>query len=392
MRPRPIKTGVTWMGAVDWDNRLFDSLVPLPDGTSYNAYLVDSGERKVLIDTVEPSLADQLMAQLADVPRLDFLVSLHAEQDHSGAIPRVLDKYPEAVLVASSKAEPMLIDHLQVPGERIRVVADGEALDLGGRTLRFLYTPWVHWPETMSAYLEEDRVLFTCDFFGSHLATSDLFARDEGRVHEAAKRYFAEIMMPFRKAIAKNLAKLTPLEPDVIAPSHGPVHDRPEWILEAYREWVDPEPKNRVVLAYVSMHHSTKRMVDHLVGALIDRGVAVDQFNLVVTDLGKLAMALVDAATILIGTPVVLNGPHPAAAYAAFVTNMLKPKARFVGLFGSFGWKGKKADSLTGMMSNLKAEFLEPVWCKGHPTEADLQDLEGLADAIATRHGELALS
>jgi flavorubredoxin len=140
------------------------------------------------------------------------------------------------------------------------------------------------------------------------------------------------------------------------------------------------------------MHHSTKRMVDHLVGALIDRGVAVDQFNLVVTDLGKLAMALVDAATILIGTPVVLNGPHPAAAYAAFVTNMLKPKARFVGFFGSFGWKGKKADSLTGMMSNLKAEFLEPVWCKGHPTEADLRDLDGLADAIATRHGELALS
>lgn len=198
-----------WVGAIDWDRRLFDSLIPLPDGTSYNAYLIKGNDKVALIDSVDPTLTEILLNHLKMVDRLDYVISLHAEQDHSGAIPEILKKYPEAKVISSSQAKEMLADLLHLPQEKIIAVEDGEKLQLGQRTLHFLYTPWVHWPETMCAYLEEEKILFSCDFFGSHLATSDLYVTDEGRVIEAAKRYYAEIMMPFRKIIQKNLEKIS---------------------------------------------------------------------------------------------------------------------------------------------------------------------------------------
>jgi len=202
----------------------------------------------------------------------------------------------------------------------------------------------------MVTYLEEDHILFSCDFFGSHIATTDLFVTDQGRVYEAAKRYFAEIMMPFRSVIAKNLEKLAGYDIQMIAPSHGQIYDPPGWIMEAHRDWLAGTPHNSVVFPFVSMHGSTRKMVDYLVAALVGHGVRVDLFNLAVTDIGKLAMALVDAATIVVGTPTVLAGPHPLAAYAAFLANALRPKARFLTIVGSYGWGGKTVETLAGMI------------------------------------------
>jgi flavorubredoxin len=230
--------------------------------------------------------------------------------------------------------------------------------------------------------------LFACDFFGSHLATSDLYVTDEGQVYEAAKRYYAEIMMPFRTTIQKNLEKIRDYAIDIIAPSHGPVHDKPEFILKAYHSWVFDEPKNIVVLPYISMHGSTHKMVEHLVEALVQRDVTVKQFDLTVTDIGKLAMALVDAATVVIGTPTVLAGPHPNVAYAAFLANALRPKLRFVSIIGSYGWGGKAVEQLAAMLPNLKVEILEPVLCKGFPKEDDFKALDSLAATIAEKHKE----
>ena len=184
----------------------------------------------------------------------------------------VLAKYPEAKVLCTPLAKGMLIDLLAIDPDRILTVADGEKLSLGDKTLRFIHTPWVHWPETMSTYLEEDRILFSCDWFGSHLATSELFVKDEGLVYEPAKRYFAEIMMPFRKIIQKNMEKIKDLPIDVIAPSHGPLYPRPPFIIDAYREWVSDTPKNVVVLPYVSMHGSTAIMVERLADALARGG------------------------------------------------------------------------------------------------------------------------
>ena len=240
----------------------------------------------------------------------------------------------------------------------------------------------------MVTYLEEDRILFSCDFFGAHIASSDLYVTDQGRVYEAAKRYFGEIMMPFRSVIAKNLEKLAPYEIEMIAPSHGQIYDRPVWILEAYRDWVLHPPRNLVVLPFVSMHGSTRAMVDHLTAALIAHGIRVELFNLTVTDIGKLAMALVDAGTIVVGTPTVLAGPHPLAAQAVFLANALRPKAQYLSIVGSYGWGGKTVETLAGMIPNLKVEVLEPVLCKGMPDQAAFTGLDGLAGAIAQKHKE----
>ncbi len=389
MKPREIQDRIFWMGSLDWDRRLFDSLVPLPDGTSYNAYLIQGREKTVLLDTVDPAMAHELMAQLDGVSRIDYVVSHHAEQDHSGTIPQVLEKYPEARLISTPKGKGMLVDLLHLSEESFITVEDGETLSLGDKTLKFIHTPWVHWPETMVTYLEEDKILFSCDLFGSHIATTDLFVTDEGRVHEAAKRYFAEIMMPFRAVIEKNLEKLAPYDIAMIAPSHGQIYPRPAFIVDAYRDWASSAPRNTVVLPYVSMHESTKLMVEYFVAALSQNGVKAELFNLAVTDIGKLAMALMDAGTIVVGTPTVLAGPHPYAAYAAFLANALKPKAKFLSIIGSYGWGGKTIEVLAGMIPNLKIEVLSPVLCKGLPAEATFKALDELAVTIAQKHQEL---
>ncbi len=388
MKPRKIVDKIYWMGSVDWDRRLFDTLVPLPDGTSYNAYFIEGSEKTALLDTVDPSMAHELLSQLEGISRLDYVVSQHAEQDHSGTIPQVLEKFPDAKLITNPKAKGMLMDLLQVPEEKFITVEDGERLSLGDKTLKFIYTPWVHWPETMSTYLEEDRILFSCDFFGSHIATTDLFVTDEGRVSEAAKRYFAEIMMPFRNLIRKDIEKLASYEIEIIAPSHGQIYPRPSFIIDAYKDWVSGTPLNRVVIPYVTMHDSTGKMVDYLVSSLVEKGVGIEQFNLAVTDIGKLAMALVDAATIVIGTPTILAGPHPYAAYAAFLANALRPTTKFLSIIGSYGWGGKTVDVLAGMVPNLKAEIIEPVLSKGLPSDSDFKALDNLAEIIAMKHKE----
>lgn len=388
MKSRAITERVTWMGAVDWDRRLFDSLIPLPDGTSYNAYLVQGSEKTALIDTVDPHMKEQLFAQLEDVPHVDYIIAQHAEQDHSGTLPQILEMYPQAPVLTTPKGKEMLANFLRLPADRIQSVEDGETLSLGDRTLEFLYTPWVHWPETMVTYLREEKFLFTCDFFGSHLATSDLYVVDEAHVTEAAKRYYAEIMMPFRRIIKRNLDKLVDYEFDYIAPSHGPIYDNPDFILTAYRDWVSAPPVNKVVLPYVSMHGSTSVMVTYLVEALVERGVKVQQFDLTGTDLGKLAMALVDAGTLVLGTPTVLGGAHPQAAYAASLATALRPKVAFATVIGSYGWKGGAVKSIAQMIEPLHVEILDPVTCAGLPEEGDFAALDALADTIARKHRE----
>jgi len=390
---RQLRPNVFSIGAIDWDRRLFDELIPLPEGTTYNAYVVKGSDKIALLDTVDPAKNQTLMGNLVSlgIDKIDYIVAHHAEQDHSGSIPDILMLYPGAKVVTNAKCRSMLIDLLHVEEDRFLVVEDNAALPLGGKTLRFIYTPWVHWPETMCTYLEEDKVLFSCDFFGAHLAESNLFVADEPLVLEAAKRYYAEIMMPFRPAIRKNLEKVDALDVEIIAPSHGPVYDNPRLIVDAYKDWVSDNVKNEVVLAYVSMHESTQKMAEHLTAALIERGITVRPFNLTVTDLGKLAIALVDAATVVLGSPTVLTGAHPKAAYAALVANALRPKTRFASIIGSFGWAGKMAEQLAGLIGNLKVEVIPPVVAKGHPKDEDFLALDKLADEILDRHKAIGI-
>jgi flavorubredoxin len=207
-----------------------------------------------------------------------------------------------------------------------------------------------------------------------------------------AKRYYAEIMMPFRKIIQKDLDKIKDLEIRLIAPSHGPIYRDPQSVIGAYRDWSDDKPHNAVVLPWASMHGSTGILVERLIDGLVERGVAVHPFNMASADIGQLAMALVDAATIVIAAPTVHVGPHPAVFNAVILANALRPKVRFAAIIGSYGWAGKMVDIVQAAIPNLKVELLPSVIAKGSPKPADLEAIDALAATIASKHRELGLT
>ena len=391
MDARRIKEGVYYLGAVDWERRIFDALIPIPDGTTYNSFFIKGSEKTALVDTVDPSKAAVLMERLREVPVLDYVVANHAEPDHAGAIPQVLEKYPRARLVTTPRARSILVNSLGIAEDRFQTVENGQSLSLGDKTLTFIHTPWVHWPETMVSFLNEDRLLFTCDFFGSHYASNHVFVTDPAAVRVAAKRYYAEIMMPFREHIARHLETLAAYDIDVIAPSHGPVYHEPALILNAYRDWVLAPPKNLAVVLYISMHGATRSMVDHLAAVLTDRGVTLQRFDLTNPEIGKVATALVDAGTIVVGTPTVLSSAHPNAMYAAYFTRLLRPKARFGAVLCSMAWGTNAIEQVTEVLSGLELELFDPVLCQGTPGEPCREALTALADAIAGKHAEHGL-
>lgn len=394
VKARKIREGVFWVGAVDWDRRLFDSLIPIPEGTSYNCYLIKGSEKTALIDTVDPSMSAVLLSRLDDlnINNIDYLVANHAEQDHSGTLPQVAARFPGAKIVTTPMGKKMLVDLLPIDNDRIITVGDGDKLSLGDKTLQFIHAPWVHWPETMVTYLPEDRILFSCDLFGSHLATYDLYSGEEQRVCEAVKGYYAQVMMPYRAAIRKNLEKIAPHPIDLIAPSHGPIHDKPAWLLESHRDWISDSVSNSVVLPFISMHGSTQAMVDYLAEALTEKGIRVEKFNLTVTDIGKLATALVDAATVVFGSPTVLAGAHPHVVSAAFLANALRAKLKFASIVGSYGWNSKAVEQISAVIPNLKVDMLSPVIARGHPKADDFEALARLAAEISAKHRESGIA
>ncbi|HML06241.1 MAG TPA: FprA family A-type flavoprotein [Methanobacterium sp.] len=392
MASRIIKPGIYFTGVMDWDRRLFDEIIPLPYGTSYNSYIVQGNEKTALIDTADPSKKKEFLNNINSTNlKIDYIISHHAEQDHSGLIPLVLEMYPNAKVLTSPKCMELLKDLHRIKDEKFVTVEDGETISLGDKTLRFIYTPWVHWPDTMVTYLEEDKILFSCDFFGSHLATSDLFVQDEHLAYSAAKKYYAEIMMPFRIFIRKNMEKIKGLQIEMVAPSHGPIYNKPDTIFKAYNDWISDETKNEVIIPYVSMHGSTKEIVDYLVDILIAKGITVKPFNLTNSDIGELASSMVDASTLVLATPTVLTGPHPSAVYAAYLVNALRPKLKFISIMGSYGWGGRTVDLLKGMLTNIKAETIDPVVFKGFPTEEDFKKVDKLAEEIIKKHKEQKL-
>lgn len=390
---REIKPNIYYIGAIDFDRRLFDELIPLPNGTSYNSYLIKGSDKTALIDSVDPTKEHDLISNLKElgVSQIDYIIAHHGEQDHSGLIPVILKHFIEAKVVTNTKCKDLLQELLLIPEERFIVIKDKEKLSLGDKTLEFILAPWVHWPETMFTYLKEDKILFTCDFLGSHLATSDLFVSEEPRYYESAKRYYAEIMMPFRTNIRQHLEKIKDYQFEIVAPSHGPLHNKPEFIINAYKDWTSDNVKNEVIIPYVSMHGSVKIMVDYFIDALIKRNMSVKPFNLTKTDLGELAIALVDAATIVIGSSTVLTGPHPQAVYATYLANALRPKTKFASIIGSYGWAGKLVEKITETMPNLKVELLEPVIAKGYPKQEDFNKLDQLADRILEKHKSIGV-
>jgi flavorubredoxin len=373
------------------ERRIFDELIPLPNGTTYNSYIVRGSEKTALIDTVDPLFTDVLLKNLkmAGVEKLDYIIANHAEQDHSGSIPFVLHAYPEAKLVTNEKCAGMLKDFGLVKDDRLIIVKDAETLSLGDRTLEFITVPWVHWPETMATYLREEAILFSCDLFGSHFAPVDILAGEH--FYMPAKRYFAEIMCPFRNNVRNNISKLEKFDIKIIAPSHGYIHLNPAPVIAANKKWASDEVKNEVLVAYVSMHGSIKKMAEYLRDSLEAKGITVHLFDIPSSDLGEIAMAMVDSATIIVAGATVLAGLHPAAANILYTANALRPKAKFVTFLTSFGWGEKASEVIKSGITNFKAEVLAPVIIKGAPAGAQFKDLDRLTNDIESKHREAGL-
>jgi flavorubredoxin len=394
MPVRLIGKNILEVGAAHPDRQLFDCLMPTPHGTTYNSYLIAGGQKTALIDAVDPLKIDILLANLeeAGIDSIDYLISLHTEQDHAGGDEAFLRRFPMAKIVATAKVKELTISHLHIPPERFIVINEGDVLDLGGKTLRFMPIPFAHWPDNTMVYLAEERILFSSDLFGTHYAESgDIPVSPEDHVFHA-KTYYAEIMAPFRQPrIARYTTQVKALNPALIAPAHGPVWNDPNLILSHYEQWTGDAVQKLVAIPYVSMHDSTRVMVSHLADALTERGLSVvcrdlgSRLDSLPVETGHLITDLVDAAAVIMATPSILGGPHPNVAYAAMIAAAMRPKTRFLGLIGSYGWGQRTEETMTALTANIKAERLETVLVKGLPRADDLARLDKLADTLTEK-------
>ncbi|MEM4700109.1 MAG: FprA family A-type flavoprotein [Candidatus Nezhaarchaeales archaeon] len=387
LRALKVADGVYWVGARDVGRRVFDSLIPLPQGTSYNAYLVIGSRAAALIDTVNPGFEGDLVRRVrsvVDPARVGYVIMNHAEPDHAGAIPTALGLAPGAKLVATSQGARMAKMFYGVPDERIHVVKEGDSIDLGGKTLRFVEAPMLHWPETMFTYLVEDGVLFPCDFFGAHLAQGAWDDEVEDLlVH--AQRYFGEIMMPFRGHALSALKKIEGLDVRVIAPSHGPIYRNPRKIVERYWRWARGETREKVLVAYVSMWRYTERVARDFADELSSWGVEVALHDLAAADLGGLAGDLVDSRAVVVATPTVITYAHPLALQAAYLTRLLRAPAKYAAIITVYAWGSVADRQLAEVLKDSGVEVVGVVKINVTPTEEDLEKLRGLAKELAAR-------
>ncbi|MEM3725240.1 MAG: FprA family A-type flavoprotein [Candidatus Bathyarchaeia archaeon] len=382
-----ISENVYWVGARDWNRRIFDALIPLPKGTSYNAYLIIGKDKKALIDTVNPGFEKELeekIRKLVDPSEIDYVVMNHAEPDHAGAIPYIMAMNKKAKLVATSKGARMAQTFYKVPEERIIAVKDQETISLGDKTLQFIEAPMLHWPETMFTYLREDGILFPCDFFGSHLAKA-LYDDEVDDLLVHAQRYWGEIMMPFRVMAQKALEKTKDLKISLIAPSHGPIHRNPERILTAYRKWANGETKRKATIVYVTMWNSTEKMIQPMVETLASEGIEVALYNLVLADVGDIAKDLVDSKAIVLGAPTVLGGAHPLAVYATYLVKALKPPLKFGAVLSSYGWGGGAIKHVQEILGQTKIEVVGALEINGPPMDKDVTQIIELGKALAKK-------
>lgn len=386
-----IAEGIFYCGKFDKERRLFDQLMPIPQGTTYNSYIVKGGNKTALIDAMYGKFEKEFLGDIiASGLKIDFIISNHAEPDHSSAILTLTEKFPDAKVFCTKKCGENLVNMLGLDAAKICETSDGDEIDLGGRTLKFIHAPWVHWPDTMFTLLIEDNLLFTCDFFGAHHTECGIFSDDSPSLAESAKGYYAEIMMPFGKFCAKHLKTVREIAPKMILPGHGPIYKNPEFIFSLYEKWTSAIPERKVLIPYVSMYGNTEKMARVLAENLNSRGVDVILIDIIEGDECSYAKHLINAAGLVIGSSMVLAGPHPKAVYLSYLTNILRPNLKFYSIIGSFGWGGNLVSALDANLSNLKAKQLSPVIAKGISLPSDAVKLSELADAIIEELDALA--
>ena len=413
-----LRESIDWVGHVDWTIRDFHGY-DTQRGATYNAYLVRD-EQTALIDAVKAPYADELLdniAALTDPSNVKYVVCNHAEPDHAGGLPRVMDALPDATLVCDKKCAAALSRHHDTSGWKMRIVATGDTIPLGRRTLQFLETPMVHWPESMFTYIPEEKLLFSMDAFGQHYATAQRFD-DEVPLHtvmEEAGIYYANIVMPFSKQVAALLKKTATLDIEMIAPAHGVIwRGNVPAILEAYQNWADCRPKPKVLVIYDTMWDSTGRMARAILEGASGRvrsadhhdrhaaeptgprsgpytGIEVQLVHIRQSSLTRIATEVLDAAAVAFGSSTLNQGMMPMAGAVLTYLKGLRPVGKVGFAFGSYGWSRGGPEAVDEYLHAMKWEVLrEPLKARYRPTPDVLDECRAAGRMLAQKAKEMA--
>ena len=389
-----LKPGIFWTGILDRDLRVFDIIMETEFGTTYNSYVVKGQTKTALIETAKAKFCDEYLKKVqavTDVKDIDYLIVNHTEPDHAGSAAALLELNPGIEVVGTTGAMNFLSQIMNKPFKS-HAVKEGEELDLGGRTLRFLIVPNLHWPDTMYTYLPEDKVLFTCDSFGSHYCCEGILrskVENEEGYQRASKYYFDNILGPFKAFMNKALDRVETLDIDMICPGHGPVHDTGlKELFETYRVWSKAENPNEnktVIIAYVSAYGYTAAMAKTIADAISGQGITVRTYDLVTDDCKKLSDDLLYADGILLGSPTIL-GDALKPIYD-LTTSMLPAVhgGKQAAAFGSYGWTGEAVPNLTQRLQQLKMKVSDGLRLRFKPSEEELEQCKAFGEDFAAK-------
>ncbi len=385
-----IRQGVTWLGARHPELRIFDELFPTRHGSTYNSYLVRGSEKTALIDTVKAPFTEEFIEKirsLVPIEEIDLVAVNHTEPDHSGALGRLLELNPEITVYCTKPGENFLKQLFAQP-MRTHAVSDGEEIDLGGRTLRFILAPNLHWPDTMFTYLAEDRILFSCDAFGAHFCGDKLYDDEVEDFTMEFEQYFDAIMRPFKAKIREAVAKVEDLDIDLVCPSHGPVLRRqPKAAIARYKDLSAPPPEadgKRVLLLTLSPHGNTRVMARSVRAGLEKLGVKVAEHSIIEADNQTIRDELERCDALVMGTPTINRDAPPPVWNALSLLSSVTPKGKVGAVFGSFGWSGEAVKLVEERLKGLKYTLAAPgLTYRFKPTDEDIDACREFGETVA---------
>lgn len=378
MKAIQIRENIYWVGAIDWDIRSFHGY-QTPRGTTYNAYLIID-EKITLVDTVKYYLFDEMVSRISDIidpAQINYVISNHVEMDHSGGLPRLMELAPEAKIFTSPNGEKGLKAHFKGNWD-FNIVKSGETLSLGERSLTFVHTPMVHWPDNMVSYMPEEKILFSNDAFGQHIASSERFDDQIplNIILEEASAYFANIVLPYGGNVQKALQAVSGLDIDIIAPSHGIVwRSHIESIFKEYKKWSANETDNKAIIVYDSMWHSTEKIAYAIQEGFENKGISTKMMNLKTNDISVIMTQALSAKYICVGSPTLNNNMLPTVAAFLCYLKGLAPKKRIGLAFGSYGWGGQSVGQVEETLKNCGFELMEQVRIQYIPDNDQLREV-----------------
>ncbi len=366
MAKKEIAKGIYAVGAIDWDIRDMHGY-STNRGTTYNAFLIID-EKITLIDTVKHTCRDQLFANIREIiepEKIDYIVTNHIEMDHTGCLCEMMDLVKPEKLICSTMGKKVLLDHFHREDWPYEVVKSNAEISLGKRTLQFLETRMLHWPDSMFTYVKEDGLLFASDAFGQHMASSKLFDDevDFSELMYEARKYYANILYPFSPLVKKLIDTIEEMNLDlkIVAPDHGVIwRSHIADIINAYKDWSSGKAEDKVLIIYETMWESTRKMAYAINHGLAEYdNLSVSMINLKNHHYSDVVAEVLNAKALVIGSSTLNNGMLPSMNTFIYYMKGLKPFNKYTAAFGSFGWSGEAVGLINSICTDLKLEVIE---------------------------------